>query len=42
MLERLAKIEKQYVDLEEEMASQEVASNPKKLQELAQERARLE
>ncbi|MDD4873594.1 MAG: peptide chain release factor 1 [Dehalococcoidales bacterium] len=42
MLERLAKIEQQYVDMEEEMASPEVTSNPKKLQALAQERARLE
>jgi peptide chain release factor 1 len=42
MLERLAKIEQQYIELEEEMASDEVVSNPKKLQELAQERAGLE
>ncbi|MDD4923656.1 MAG: peptide chain release factor 1 [Dehalococcoidales bacterium] len=42
MLERLAKIEQQYIELEEEMASEEAISNPKKMQELAQERARLE
>jgi peptide chain release factor 1 len=42
MLERLAKIEQQYIELEEEMASDEAISNPKKMQELAQERARLE
>jgi peptide chain release factor 1 len=42
MLERLAKIERQYMELEEQMASDEAISNPKKLQELAQERARLE
>jgi len=42
MLERLAKIEKQYIDIEEEMASPEAVEDPKKLQELAQERARLE
>jgi len=42
MLERLAKIEQQYIELEEGMASEEAISNPKKLQELAQERAQLE
>lgn len=42
MLERLAKIEQQYIELEEEMASEEAISNPKKLHELAQERAQLE
>ncbi len=42
MLERLAKIERQYIELEEEMASDEAISNPKKMQELARERARLE
>jgi peptide chain release factor 1 len=42
MLERLAKIEQQYIELEEEMASDGVVLNPKKLQELAQERAGLE
>ena len=42
MLERLAKIEQQYIELEEEMASEEAISNPKKMQELGRERARLE
>ena len=42
MLERLAKIEQQYIELEEQMASDEAISNPKIMQELAQERARLE
>jgi peptide chain release factor 1 len=42
MLERLAKIERQYIELEEEMASDEAIANPKKIQELAKERARLE
>ncbi len=42
MLERLAKIEQQYIELEEEMASDKAISNPKIMQELAKERARLE
>ena len=42
MLERLAKIEQQYIELESEMTTEEAISNPKKMQELAQERARLE
>ena len=36
MLERLAKIEQQYIELEEQMASDEAISNPKIMQELAQ------
>jgi peptide chain release factor 1 len=42
MLERLAKIEQQYIELEEAMASEEAIYNPNKMQELARERARLE
>ncbi len=42
MLERLAKIEQQYIELEAEMTTEEAITNPKKMQELAQERARLE
>jgi peptide chain release factor 1 len=42
MLERLAKIEQQYIEIEKQMASDEAVYNPKKMQELAQERARLE
>ncbi|MFA5628815.1 MAG: peptide chain release factor 1 [Dehalococcoidales bacterium] len=42
MLERLAKIEQQYNELEVEMTSEEALSNPKKMLELAQERSKLE
>ena len=42
MLERLAKIEKRYQELGEQMALPEVTSDVKKLQELAQERASVE
>ncbi len=42
MFERLEKIEKQYLELENKMASPEITSDPKKLQVLAQERASLE
>ncbi len=42
MLKRLEKIEERYLELEQQMASPEVATNLKKLQELAQERAGLE
>ena len=34
--------EQQYIDLEQQMASDEAVYNPKKMQELAQERASLE
>lgn len=42
MFQRLEKIEKQYLELEKKIASPEIASDPKKLQVLAQERASLE
>ena len=42
MLERLAKIEQQYIEIEGEMASEEAIYNPDKMQELAKERSRLE
>lgn len=42
MFDRLAKVEKRYQDLEDRMASPEVASDLKQLQALAQERAGLE
>ncbi|MEE9583811.1 MAG: peptide chain release factor 1 [Dehalococcoidales bacterium] len=42
MLERLAKIEKRYIELEQQIATPEVAADPKRLQVLAQERAGLE
>jgi peptide chain release factor 1 len=42
MLKRLEKIEKRYLELERQMASPDVTSNPRKLQELAQERANFE
>jgi peptide chain release factor 1 len=42
MLERLQKIEKRYQELERQIASPEIASDLKKLQALAQERASLE
>jgi peptide chain release factor 1 len=42
MLNKLAQIEKRFDDIERELASEEVAANPRRLQELAQERAQLE
>lgn len=42
MLDRLAQIEKRFEDIEREMSSPEVSTNPKRLQELAQERSSLE
>ena len=42
MLDRLEKVEKRYLELEQQMALPEVASDPKKLQALAQERAGME
>jgi peptide chain release factor 1 len=42
MLERLAHLEKRFTDIELEMASSDVISNIKKLQELAQERSDIE
>ena len=42
MLEQLEKTEKRYQELSEEIAKPEVASDPKRLQKLAQERAGLE
>jgi peptide chain release factor 1 len=42
MLNQLAKIEKHYVDLEAQIATPEVATDPKKLEKLARERAPLE
>ena len=42
MLDRLAQLEKRFNDLEAEMASPEVVSDIKRLQELAQERAGIE
>jgi peptide chain release factor 1 len=42
MLERLQTIEKRYDELERQIATSEVASDPKQLQALAQERAGLE
>jgi peptide chain release factor 1 len=42
MLDRLAKIERRYQELDEQMARPELASDVKKLQELAQERAGVE
>jgi peptide chain release factor 1 len=42
MFNRLEKIEKRYLDLEEQIASPEVATDLKKLQALAQERSGLE
>ena len=42
MLKRLEKIEKRYLELEQQLAAPETASDLKKLQELAQERAGLE
>jgi peptide chain release factor 1 len=42
MLDRLAQLEKRFNDLELEMASPDVVSNVKRLQELAQERAGIE
>jgi peptide chain release factor 1 len=42
MLERMEKIEKRYQELERQIATPEVASNLKKLQALAQERAGIE
>ncbi len=42
MFDRLEKIEKRYIELEERIASPEIAADLKKLQALAQERAGLE
>lgn len=42
MLEHLGKVEERYLELERQMALPEVISEPRKLQELAEERARLE
>ena len=42
MIDRLSQIEKRFVDIEEEMATQATAENPRRLQELARERAGLE
>lgn len=42
MIERLENTEKRFVDLEQEMALSEVASNPQRMLQLAQERAILE
>jgi peptide chain release factor 1 len=42
MLDRLEKIALRYKELEQEIASPGVVSNPKRLQEIAQERAQLE
>ncbi|MFH1662661.1 MAG: peptide chain release factor 1 [Chloroflexota bacterium] len=42
MFNRLEKIEKRYLELEEQISATEVAFNPKRLQVLAQERAGLE
>ena len=42
MLDRLDKLERRYQELEQQMATPEVASDPKRLQILAQERAGLE
>jgi len=42
MLDRLEKIEKRYLGLEQQIATPEVASDPKKLQALAREKAGIE
>ncbi len=42
MLERLERIEKRYQELEQQIATPEIASDPKQLQILAQERAGIE
>jgi peptide chain release factor 1 len=42
MLDRLATIEKRYQELERQIATPEISTNPKQLQALAQERADLE
>jgi peptide chain release factor 1 len=42
MLDRMDKIEKRYLELERQMAKPEVASEPRKLQSLAQEKAAIE
>ena len=42
MLKRLEKIEKRYIELENQISQPKVASDPKQLQALAQERAGLE
>ena len=42
MLDRLAQLEKRFNDIEREMATEESVENPRRLQELAQERAGLE
>ena len=42
MLDKLAQIEKRFNDIEQEMSAPEIAENPRRLQELAQERSGLE
>lgn len=42
VLEHLSKIEERYLELENQMAQPEVISEPKRLQEIAEERAKLE
>ncbi len=42
MIKQLEKVEKRYQELSEEIAKPEIASDPKRLQILAQERARIE
>jgi len=42
MLDQLEKVEKHYQELNEQIAMPEIASNPKQLQKLAQERANIE
>ena len=42
MIERLKQIDKQFQDIEEQISKPEIATDPKQLQKLAKERARLE
>ena len=42
MLDQLEKVEKRYQELNEQIAVPEIASDPKQLQKLAQERASIE
>ncbi|MEK7353068.1 MAG: PCRF domain-containing protein, partial [Chloroflexota bacterium] len=42
MINRLEQIEKQFQELEEQISRPEIATDPKQLQKLAKERARLE
>ena len=42
MWDRLEQIDKRYQELEEQIAASEIASDPKQLQKLAQERASIE